>query len=170
MLNTDLVTPILQNQLGSVDSIIAVYLFGSVAQNKAHRQSDVDVAVLFQTDTDRQTLFDQTALVGSLLEAQFIWTVDVVALNLAPIFLQFQIIKYGKLVLEKDRTQRCLFHMRVLNRYYDAKPFLEYQQQALIQRIQEKGVGNGYQGYNNTLEKARRLRASLASTAESFSR
>ena len=148
-----------------VSDLVAIYLFGSVAQAKAHRQSDIDVALLFDSTLDRQTIYTRTVTIGTLLETQLPTAVDVVALNLAPVALQFQILRTGLLVVDRDRTQRCLFQMRTMSRYYDAKPWLAYQQQQTLQRIRAKGLGYGYHGNRNALTEARRLRATLTPTA-----
>ena len=148
----------IQAVLTDVDDIVAVYLFGSTAQNMAHRFSDVDVAVLFEEEMDAETLFRRTLTIGAVLEAQLNAPVDVVALNRAPIFMRFKIIQTGKLIAERKRTERCLFQMRTMNEYYDAKPYLDYQRSEAIRRIQEKGLGHGYQGHLDPLAEVRRLR------------
>ncbi len=156
---------LLANLLLPFTDLVAVYIFGSVAQGKAHRQSDIDVAVLFESTVERTTIHNKTVAIGTLLESHLPTSVDVVALNLAPVALQFQILQTGLLVLERDRTQRCLFQMRVMSRYYDAKPFLRYHQEATVRRIQEKGLGRGYHGHRDALAEARQLRSALAPTA-----
>lgn len=155
----------LSKLLSSYSDVVAVYLFGSVAQGKAHQQSDIDVALLFDSTLDRQSIHDRTLAVGTLLETHLPTAIDVVALNTAPLLLQFQILQKGVLILEHNRTQRCLFQMRSMSRYYDAKPFLHYQQQQAIKRIQTQGLGHGYHGDRNALTKARQLRETLAPTA-----
>lgn len=162
MMNSETVIPQIQNALADHDELIAVYLFGSVAEGKAHALSDIDVAVLFDEHLSLDQIFQYTLAVGTALEAALHTSVDVVPLNRAAPFLRFQIIKTGKLVLERDRTQRCLFQMSAMNAYYDAKPYLDYQRDEAIRRIREKGLGHGYQGYRNTLTEIRKLRQTLA--------
>lgn len=137
------VIAILQDTLASHQDIIAVFLFGSVAQDKAHRQSDLDVAVLFEQPLDPQQLFERLLLIGTLLESRLSVAIDLIALNSAPLLLQFQILQHGQLIVENDRTQRCLFQMRSMSRYYDAKPYLDHLREQTIRRIQEKGLGHG---------------------------
>jgi len=156
--------------LTDTGDIVAVYLFGSTAQNKAHRFSDVDVAVLFDEEMDAETMFRRTLTIGTALEAQLFAPVDVVALNRAPIFMRFKIIQTGKLIVEHKRTERCLFQMRTMNEYYDAKPYLDYQRSETIRRIREKGLGHGYQGHRDPLAEVRRLREALTSSAASITR
>lgn len=165
--NQDLSIERLADLLLPFTDVIAVYLFGSVAQGKAHQQSDIDVALLFASTVAQTTIHTTTLAIGTVLENHFATAVDLVALNLAPVALQFQVLQTGMLVLERDRTQRCLFQMRTMSRYYDAKPWLDYHRQQTLARIQVKGLGHGYQGHRNALAEARRLRATLASTTAS---
>lgn len=145
--------------------LIAVYLFGSAAQGSAHALSDVDVAVLFVDSLPAKAVFAHTLEIGTILEGLFPQPVDVVALNRAPPFLRFQVIKTGKLLLERDRAARCLFVMRALNQYYDAKPYLDYQAACLVARIAREGLGRGTSSDYDALAQARRVSARLAATA-----
>ena len=69
------------------------------------------------------------------------------------------------LVVERDRTQRCLFQMHAMNRYYDARRYLDMQRAATIQRIQQEGLGRGYRGNRDALTEARRLRETFAAAS-----
>lgn len=156
-----------REELAVEEDIVAVYLFGSLAQERAHTLSDVDVAVVFVRGTEGETLFRRTLEIGARLEKALQAPVDVVTLNQAPPLLCFQVIKTGQLVLERDRTERCLFHMRAMNAYYDAKPYLDYQRAETMRRIQEEGLGRGYRGNRDALAEARRLRETLAAASAS---
>lgn len=147
--------------------IVAVYLFGSTARGEAHALSDVDVAVLFATDLPAADRFARTLEIGVVLDETLRRPVDVIALNQAPPALCFQVLKHGRLILEKDRTQRCVFVMHALSRYYDAKPYLDYHSAQLLSRIRKEGLGGGYHGHRNALTQARQLSAYLAADASS---
>ena len=151
--------------LEPIPTLIAAYLFGSVAQGKAHKQSDIDIALFFEPTLDPKTIYAHTVTIGGLLEAACAAPVDVVALNLAPLALQFKILQSGLLIVDHNPTSRCLFQMRTMSRYYDALPFLRYHQAQTVRRIQQEGLGYGYHGHRNALTEARRLRATLAPTA-----
>lgn len=161
-LNADEISTQLRDLLAFQGDIAAVYLFGSVAEGKAHQLSDVDVAILFDEKLSSQQMFERVLAVGELIEQVLQVTVDVILLNRAGSLLRFQVIQKGRLVLERDRSQRCLFQMHAMNAYYDAKPYLDYQRNESIRRIREKGLGRGYQGHRDTLAEARRLRTALA--------
>lgn len=145
--------------------LVAVYLFGSVAQDQAHTLSDVDVAVLFRAGLSPEAIFAYTLEIGIALEEALRRPVDVIALNRASPALRFQVLKQGRLLLEHDRTERCLFVMRALNQYYDAKPYLDYHNARLVSKVSKEGLGRGYYGHRNALEEVRRLSARLAADA-----
>lgn len=152
--------------LAEQDDILAVYLFGSQAQGKAHRASDVDIAILFVETLTAAQIFERSVALGTLLESSLPLPLDLIALNRASTLLRFQVLKNGKLVLEKDRAARCLFQMHTMSAYYDAKPYFDYQRTQMMRRIQEQEFGHGYHGYRNTLAEVRKLRQTLASTAD----
>ncbi len=138
-----------------------------MAEAKAHGLSDVDVAVLFDEMLENDAIFFRTLSIGSKLESLLKQPVDVIALNRASTFIRFQVIQKGLLIMERDRTQRCIFQMRAMQRYYDAKPYLDYQRTETIRRIQEQGLGHGYQGTQDSLAENRRLRETFAVTVSS---
>ncbi|UCC61791.1 MAG: nucleotidyltransferase domain-containing protein [Anaerolineae bacterium] len=147
--------------------LVAVYLFGSTARDQAHALSDVDVAALFVDELSAADLFARTLEIGAILEDALRRPVDVIALNRAPPALCFQVLKHGRLLLEQDRTRRCLFVMHALGRYYDAKPYLDYHNARLLSRVRKEGLGRGYYGHRDALAQARQLSAYLAADASS---
>lgn len=155
--------------LGDQPDLVAAYLFGSTARGQDHTLSDVDVALLFRDGLSDADRFARTLEIGGALEVALRRPVDVVALNRAPPALCFQVLRHGRLLLERDRTARCLFVMHALNRYYDAKPYLDYHNALLLARIREEGLGRGYHGHRDALAEARQLSARLAPDADSAS-
>ncbi len=96
-------------------SVIAAYLFGSVARGEADHFSDVDVAVLLDDDlTEKQ----RREIVGRLLDALFSIVgqdkADVVDLKEAPLWFQKDVIKTGKLLHERDPIARTAYEVAVL--------------------------------------------------------
>lgn len=142
--------------------LVAAYLFGSLAEETDHRQSDVDVALLLLQDTDQETALQVRLRVMADLERVCQRPVDVVILNRAPPLLRFQVIQRGQVLATRDDEARCLFQARTMSEYYDAQRYLDYQFAHLISRIREEGLGAGYQGHCDALEKARRLSKRLA--------
>jgi predicted nucleotidyltransferase len=167
MTNESPVAESIRAALHNSPDLVALYLFGSMARDQAHALSDVDVGVLFALELSEADVFARTLKIGVTLEHALRRPVDVIALNRAPPALCFQVLKHGRLLLEQDRTQRCVFVMHALGRYYDAKPYLDHHNTRLLSRIREEGLGRGYHGHRNALAQARQLSAHLASDASS---
>jgi predicted nucleotidyltransferase len=73
--------------------IVVAYLFGSVARGRAHKLSDVDVAVLFAPEVGlEESVERQLQLMGDLEEFTD-REVQVTVLNRAPPLLAYQVIK-----------------------------------------------------------------------------
>ena len=97
--------------LRQTDGLISAYLFGSVAEQRTHRESDVDVAVLLDWDqypTSRERFDVRLRLIGCL-EGVGGRTVDLVILNDAPPQLARHIMTTGRRLLlidaDRDRAQ-----------------------------------------------------------------
>ncbi len=117
-------SPIIAGYFCAKPGVAAVYLFGSVARGTAHRESDVDVGVLY----DRRP---PVSLVGSALtdEAELserlATEVQVIVMNAAPPDLVHRILRDGLLVLELDKSERIAFEVRARNEYFDLLPTLQ---------------------------------------------
>ncbi len=58
--------------------------------------------------------------------------VDIIVLNIAPLFLKYVILREGKLIFEKDRNKRIAFELKSLNEYFDFKPVMEEYNKRLL--------------------------------------
>jgi predicted nucleotidyltransferase len=104
------------------------YLFGSAARARSHRESDVDVAVLFDyTAVPDRTSRSRAALrLGSeLVGATHCNDVDVVVLNDAPVELAASILRQGVRLYCADPEADHAFCRTAFLRHADVRPFLE---------------------------------------------
>ncbi len=107
--------------------VASVYLFGSHAEGRAHRESDIDVGILLQwerypTENDR---FDMRIQLGSELIAVLHHNeVDVVILNDAPPLLGRKIIHDGIRVFLGDPETDHAYVRDVQIRAADVEPWL----------------------------------------------
>ena len=113
--------------LRQTNGLISAYLFGSVAEQRTHRESDVDVAVLLDWDqypTSRERFDARLRLIGCL-EGVGGRTVDLVILNDAPPQLARHIMTTGRrlLLIDADRDRAQL--RTTLSRAADLEPFLQ---------------------------------------------
>jgi len=122
----------LEERLGRVFAAIPValvsaYLYGSHAEGRSHRDSDVDVAVLLPRDTaatarDRFEL--RVELTSTLIRELRRRHVDVVILNDAPPQLARRIVTRGRRVHCLDPEADRAFVRDIQLRAADLEPFL----------------------------------------------
>jgi len=124
--------------------IVAAYLFGSVAAGKAHKFSDVDVALLLADGVAPKQAYDFRLEVMGEAEAAFGRRADVAVLNTSPLVFCYLTLKHGRLIFDRGLPQRPEFEARVYVAYFDLKPYLEDYDAAMFKRIKERGLGYGY--------------------------
>lgn len=115
------------------------YLFGSHARENAGVLSDIDIAAYLdrRLDAFRYRLILMEELARVLKGADF----DLITLNDAPLTLQYEIIRDGK-VLKEDKRRRVDFETRVLSRYLDTAHLRKTRQHDLKERfMREDGLG-----------------------------
>jgi predicted nucleotidyltransferase len=111
---------------GRTRGLISAYLFGSVAEGRAHRESDVDVGILLDRRIHPNTadrFEEKLRLIGSL-RAALQRDVDVVILNDAPPQLARHIMTPDNRVFTADGEADHAFRRIVLSRAADLEPFL----------------------------------------------
>ncbi|HID94665.1 MAG TPA: nucleotidyltransferase domain-containing protein [Candidatus Latescibacteria bacterium] len=108
-----------------------------------HKDSDIDIAVLLSPKPEN-VLEHRIELSGEL-ENLFHKRIDLIVLNASPLLLQFQVIKKGRLLFERDPEQRAFYQMRLMSKYYDYQRYFDYHAEHLKQRIKETGLGVGSQ-------------------------
>jgi hypothetical protein len=107
--------------------VVSAYLFGSEANGTAHRESDVDVAVLLDWALFPSTKqrFDQRVDLGSaLIAALHRNEIDVVILNDAPPMLAKRILREGHRVACADPEADRIFRRDTILRAADLEPWL----------------------------------------------
>jgi predicted nucleotidyltransferase len=121
------------------DKVSSAWLFGSVATGKAGEDSDLDIAILFNPGMSKYERFDLRLEISGELERLAGREADVVDMEAAPLYLQHQVRKTGRLIVEKDHTYRVNFDIRSRREYFDLAPVLELRNRKLI----ERAIGGG---------------------------
>lgn len=110
-------------------SLVAGFLFGSHAEGRAHRESDVDVGVLF----DRTVLptararFERGVELSSRLQTSLgTHRLDLVILNDAPPGLGRRVVTSGRCLLNRNPEATHAFVRDVQLRAADLEPFLRW--------------------------------------------
>lgn len=144
--------PALLEYLAAQPDVVAAYLFGSVAEGRAHPRSDVDIAVLLAADLDEETRFDRRLRLGWEAESIVGRRTDLVVLNDAPPRLQHQVLKHGRLIYERDQAARVEFEVRAGKIYADLKPMYDFFKAALFREIREVGLGRRRRRYPGAVD------------------
>jgi predicted nucleotidyltransferase len=122
----DLLATIASAVRASVPGVVSVYLFGSAAEARTHRDSDVDVAILMSHDLAPRAAdrFEARLAAVTRLRAALGRDADVVMLNDAPPQLARRILTDGQRVLIEHADKDSAFRRVVLSRAADLEPFL----------------------------------------------
>lgn len=100
--------------------VVLAYLFGSQATGRAHKESDVDIAVLFGKNMTKKQYFNQTASLSLELSQYFNGReTQVIALNEAPPLLRQVVVNEGKEIYCSDENQKIEFIVQTLYDYED---------------------------------------------------
>jgi len=95
-------------------SVIAAYLFGSAARGETDHFSDVDIAVLLESDLPKEQRWRVVGdLQDSLMSIVGQDKVDVVDLNTMPLWFQRVVVATGKVIYERDSGKRQAYEMQV---------------------------------------------------------
>lgn len=115
-------------------SLQLVLLFGSAASGKTHKQSDIDLAFLFDTPADILTI---TNKVISFLHTD---NVDVVDLRRASPLLKFSIMKNSILIYEREPGIFNEFYSLASRMYIDTKKLRDAQTTAIKHFLKARGL------------------------------
>lgn len=136
--------PSLVEKLKRDGDVLAVYLFGSYAEDKQTGLSDIDLAVLLDQEFPPGRFFEKKLeLLAAATSSLRTDEVDLVILNQAPPALSYRILCKGRLLLEKEggKAQRVSFQASTYDRYFDFMPIERILHEGLIRRIKEDRFG-----------------------------
>lgn len=118
---------VLSRALSGQPGIVSAYLFGSVARDRAHRESDIDVGALLDWatyPTDRERFDARLRLSADIGSAVRRNDVDLVILNDASPHLAREIVTRGRRVYCADPRIDHAFVRTMMLRAADLEPFL----------------------------------------------
>jgi predicted nucleotidyltransferase len=121
--------------------VAAVYLFGSHAAGRAHRESDVDLGVLLRWDArlERDERFAvKLRLIGELGSVVAPAAADVVILNDAPPMLGRHVIHEGDRIYLADAAADHAYVRDVQLRAADLEPWLRRMRQRQLDWLAER--------------------------------
>jgi predicted nucleotidyltransferase len=119
MMNVDQIKEQIRAFYAGREDAMAVYLYGSAAQNRLTPHSDIDIGVLYKEDA--QPDFQQQMSDAAALSTQLNREADLVTLNHASPILRMQVLKKGELLINNAPHQVNLFFIKTINDYFDLK-------------------------------------------------
>ena len=95
------------------------YIFGSYAKHENNNYRDIDVAI-YLDEADKMKRFDTKCFLSSVLMKYFQKSIDIVILNdIKNLFLAYDIISEGKIILNKDDNLKILIESKLLHNFID---------------------------------------------------
>jgi len=108
-----------------------LWLFGSAAQEKMRTDSDVDLAALFRRRPSALEVFEAQADLEELLHRE----VDLVDLDRVSPILGMQVLRYGRLLIDRNPRRRHAFFSRTISMYEDVKIIRRAAERKLFDRF-----------------------------------
>ena len=126
---------ILKEVMEKDKGVLFAYLYGSYAQNSIHFESDIDVAVYLRSSDVKGYIRKEEELTVELITKIHTDRIDLRILNVLPLVLQYNILKDGILIFVREDRERVDFETRVMNRFFELKPYIDEYQQMLSLKI-----------------------------------
>lgn len=111
-----------------------VILFGSHASGKLHRQSDIDLAFLYDRDVDI------VSLTNRVIRLLHLDKIDVVDLRRASPLMKFSVAKTGLVLYESEPGIFNNFYSLAFKVYVDTKKLRDAQKAAIGNFLQARGL------------------------------
>ncbi|MGH3600062.1 MAG: type VII toxin-antitoxin system MntA family adenylyltransferase antitoxin [Pseudonocardiaceae bacterium] len=108
----------LRRLLIGAPGVLVAYLYGSHARGRAGPLSDVDAALLLDSDDEQRRL----ELTAGIAHAVAPMRADVVILNDAPVALSYRVLRDGTVLVSRDDKARVDHWVRTVDRYLDMAP------------------------------------------------
>ena len=131
----------IKKRLSKNKDVLLAYVFGSVVKNPKQAK-DIDIAVLLNEEVFRKSgLLDAQIKIEAKLHDLVHQDIDISVLNGAPLILRHQVLKYGRILYEKNEIVRCDFETKSELKFYDFQPYRRLFWKSLAKRIKEGRLG-----------------------------
>ena len=127
--------------LNKQERVKLAYLFGSVAEGKEGKLSDVDLAFFLDESLSKKERFSlQLKLISKLTGILKTDRIDLVIMNDAPLTLNYEIIKANHPLLVRDKGQKIDFEHSILSRYLDRRYYDKRWAAEFLKKVAERGI------------------------------
>lgn len=139
------------------DEVSAAYIFGSYASDRHFPMSDIDIALLFNTNVNIKEYGElKLKIITEIIEILSRDNIDVAILNTAPPLLSHEVAKKGVLLFSKNEKERLEYIAKSTMRYLDTIHLRKVQDKILHEKIR-RGAFGYFKGSNKySIEKARK--------------
>ncbi len=102
------------------EGIVLAYLFGSEARGTSHKESDVDIGILFDKKIcSKNYLEKEGMLIGFFSKFFPKKEINIVNLNVSSPLLKQVVVLEGNLLYQRNSVDKILFQIRTLREYED---------------------------------------------------
>lgn len=101
------------------EEVVVAYLFGSFIT--AEFFSDIDIGIIADKDLDRPLDFE--FYLENKIERIAKYRADIRLLNKAPLSFCQNVVRYGRVIVDRDPNLRADFEGKILKQYFDFSPF-----------------------------------------------
>jgi len=127
--------------LNKQERVKLAYLFGSVAEGREGKLSDVDIAVFLDESLSKKERFNlQLKLISELTSILKTDRIDLIVMNNASISLNYEIIKANHPLLVRDEEQKIDCEHRILSRYLDRRYYDKRWAAEFLKKVGERGI------------------------------
>ncbi len=133
--NRDILLKTLKEAMQGEEDVLFAYLYGSYAYGDVHSESDIDVAVYLTLSDMKEYLEKEKRILSALIDKIHTDRIDLRILNVLPLLLQYRVLKEGIPIFTKEEQERIDFETRVMNRFFELKPYLDEYREMLFLRI-----------------------------------
>ena len=117
------------------------YLFGSVAEGREGKLSDIDLAVFLDESLSKKERFNlQLKLISELTSIMKTDRIDLIIMNDAPLSLNYEIIKANHPLLVRDKGEKIDFEHGILSRYLDRRYYEKRWAAEFLKKVAERGI------------------------------
>jgi predicted nucleotidyltransferase len=125
----------LTEELEKDKEVLFAYLYGSYAYGPVSPGSDIDVAVYLKPSDMKKFIRKEQELTFTLATKVHNDRIDLRILNGSPFLLQYSVIKDGIPFFVRDAREKVDFETRVMNRFFELKPYLDEYKRMLSLKI-----------------------------------
>lgn len=126
--NINEIREILKEYFQRHSEIEVVYIFGSITQGKINVLSDIDIAIILDSQQVDERLYRygyKAEILTDLIKVLKTNNVDLVILNEANPLLRHRVLYFGRVIHSKNEKKRIQFQIDTINKYNDFKQLIK---------------------------------------------